>query len=177
MDAPYTSRKLPGPAAHSGRWPWVLWWSLPRPAGGSSLSPVGWWRWPESHQPAGREEGQKQISKSESNWQCKEEKSRKASTLYHFTSSSSRGNERTVLWPVCGDTAKLSCSQSVSGLVSAGDVKSVSQTGLHRVNPAITKMAKLINSFGRQKWSQMGQWGAPRERARKRCLLSFTGWS
>lgn len=119
----------------------------------------------------GREDRQKQISKSEPNWHCKEEKSRKASTLYHFMSPSSQGNERTMLWPVHEDGLKLSWSQSTSGFVSAWDVKSVSQTGLSRVSPAIFKMAKLINSFGKQKWSQMWQLGAPNEKERDACYL------
>lgn len=50
---------------------------------------------------------EKQISKSEPDWQCNKKKSRKASKSYHFTSPSSPGNKRTALWPVHRDGPKL----------------------------------------------------------------------
>lgn len=50
---------------------------------------------------------EKQISKSEPDWQCNKKKSRKASKSYHFTSPSSPGNKRMALWPVHRDGPKL----------------------------------------------------------------------
>lgn len=85
------------------------------------------------------------------------------------------GNDSLPLWPVQEGFREmvLNCSsQSMSGFVSTWTVKSVSQASISRANPAISKMAKLIKSFGKQKWSQMWQWGAPRERERDAWCLS-----
>lgn len=66
------------------------------------------------------------------------------------------GNESPMLWPMLEGLTGMA-RNSVSSFVSIWNVKSVSQSSLSRVNPAICKMAKLINSFGKQKWSQMWQ--------------------
>lgn len=100
---------------------------------------------------------EKQISKSEPDWQCNKKKSRKASKSYHFTSPSSPGNKRTALWPVHRDGPKL--LKPIYGLFVL-EMSGVSQTSLSKVSPAIYKMAKLILIWT-QKWSQMWQWGAP----------------
>ena len=71
------------------------------------------------------------------------------------------GNEspmlRLMLEGLTGMAPNSVSDQLMSSFASIWNVRGVSQTSLSWVNPAISKMAKLINSFGKQKWSQMWQ--------------------
>lgn len=96
---------------------------------------------------------EKQISKSEPDWQCNKKKSRKASKLYHLTSPSSTGNESTALWPVHRDGPNL-------WLVCTWNVKCFSDQSFQG-QPSYIQNGKTNKLIWTQKWSQMWQWGAP----------------
>ena len=113
-----------------------------------------------------RQERQKQISKSELDRQCNQEKSGDASTLYNFMPPSLQGNESQLMlegsqgWPQTLPLANpclglfvcffsffyysMNIITSIVGFVSIWSIKSVSQTSLFRVHIQNGKTNKLI---------------------------------
>lgn len=98
-------------------------------------------------------------------------KVQKTSTGHYFTAPSSQGNESPTLRPMLeglpGMIPNSVASQSMFGFALIWNIKGISQTSLSRVNPALSKMAKLINAFGKQSEARWGRGGAPQLKGKR----------